>query len=312
MSVNDYLLSEKYRPTTIDECILPESIKTQLESFITAGSIPNLLLSGTSGIGKTTVSYALANQLGYDVLFVNGSNEGRSIDTLRGAVTEFASSMSLYANRKVVLIDEADGMPTLVQDGLRAFIELYSSTCSFILTCNHKSKLTPAILSRLSEVNFSIPADQKSKVAVGFMKRIVEILDKENIKYDKQAVAELVKRYFPDFRRVLTELQRYSSGGEFTMEQLKSTDVDINGIIQLIKDKNFSKMIEVVEKLSVIDITAIADELYTNANTFVDSSNKPVLIMILSDYIDKATRSTNPKITLMALFAAIMSSVETI
>jgi replication factor C small subunit len=309
MNVNDYLLTEKYRPQTIDECILPDSTRATLESFVVNGKIPNLLFCGSAGIGKTTVAHALGRQLGYDVLFVNASNEGRSIDTLRGLITDFASSMSLYANHKLVILDEFDGTGAVVQDALRAFVELYSGTCSFILTCNYKHKLIDAIHSRFSEVNFSIPADQKSKVAVAFMKRVVAILEKENITFDKTAVAELVKKYFPDFRRTLTELQRYTSDGTFTIEELKNLDLDVNGIIALIKDKKFSEMITAVEKSSTIDITAVANELYDNADKFCDANNKPVLIKILSDYIDKGTRTTNPKITIMAMYAEIMANI---
>lgn len=310
MNYSDYLYVEKFRPKLVSELILPEESKKLLNSFIDKNSIPNLLFSGSSGTGKTSAAYALANELKYDLLFINGSNEGRSIETFRGVVTEFASSLSLYANRKIVLIDEADGMPILVQDNLRAFIETYSSTCSFILTCNHKSKLSQAILSRLSEVNFTIPSDQKNKISVAFMKRVVEILKAENIKFDNIAVAELVKRYFPDFRRCLTELQRYSSGGEFTSEQLKNLDSDVSQMAVLIKDKNFGEMVNVIEKLAMVDITSMATELYDNISKFAEPNDIPVVIKILSDYIDKATRSTNHKITCIAMYAEIMGNLE--
>lgn len=310
MQVNDYVWIEKYRPKTIDETILPAETKQELNDFLQNGSIPNLLFVGSSGTGKTTCAYALAEQLGYDVLFVNASNEGRSIDMLRGIITDFASSMSLYANRKLVILDEFDGSSGIVQDALRSFIELYSATTSFILTANIKSKLSSAILSRFSEVNFTISSEQKGKVIVSFAKRVMEILDKENITYEKPAVAELIKRYFPDFRRTLNELQRYSSGGQFTLEKLKNLDMDISGLIKLVKDKNYTDTIEAIEKMSSVDITLIANELYTHRNQYAKSNEVPVVVKLLSDYLDKASRTTSPKITCLALLADLMVSLD--
>ena len=199
MIYSDYVLIEKYRPKVIEECILPDAIKDEFQSYVLADKIPNLVLAGTSGTGKTTCAYALANELGYDILYINGSNEGRSIDTLRGVVTDFASSMSLYSNRKVIIIDEADGIPNLVQEALKSFIEEYATVCSFILTVNNKSKLIPALVSRFVEVNFTIPQDQKTKIAVAMMKRIMEILKLENVTFEKEAIAGIVKRFFPDY-----------------------------------------------------------------------------------------------------------------
>jgi DNA polymerase III delta prime subunit len=310
MIYSDYLLIEKYRPKTIDECILPDNIKKEFNNYILADKIPNLVLFGTSGIGKTTIAYALANELKYDVLYVNGSNEGRSIDTLRGVVTDFASRMSLYSNRKLIIIDEADGIPNLVQEALRAFIEEYASVCSFILTCNNKSKLTSAMISRFGDIDFTIPQDQKSKVAVSMMKRIIEILTKENIKYEKEAVAGLVKRHFPDFRRTLNKLQQYSSGGEFMLAQLANIDADINLLIKDIKDKNFTSTVELIEKMSNVDITNIVEELYSNKSQYASANDSPIIIKILSDYLDKASRTSNPKITCLAMIAEIMSVLE--
>lgn len=310
MNYSDYLLVERYRPKTVEECILPEETKKVVQDFVSIGKIPNLVFTGTAGTGKTTLSYALANQLGYDLLYVNGSNEGRSIDTLRGIVADFASSMSLEGNRKVVIIDEADGIPILVQDALRAFVEEYTATCSFILTANNKSKLTPAILSRFSEINFTIPPEEKNKVAVAMMTRIVYILDNENITYDKKAVAELVKRYFPDFRKTLNALQKYSAGGQFTTEQLKNLDVDISVLVKFIKDKDFTSTVEAIEKMASVDIASIANELYEKIDTYANPNDKPVVIKLLSDYLDKATRTPQPKITCLALLAELMASLD--
>lgn len=310
MNHNDYMWIEKYRPQSIAECILPDDIKTEFENFVLKDKIPNMVLSGVSGVGKTTIAIALSSELKYDVLKINGSNEGRSIDTLRGIVTDFASSMSLYSNRKVIIIDEADGIPTLVQDALRAFIEEYSSVCSFILTVNNKSKLSPAMISRFVDINFTIKSEQKSKVAVAMMKRIMEILTKENVKYDKEAIAGLVKRFFPDFRRTLNELQRYASGGEFMLAQLANVDADINTLIKNIKDKNFTNTVEAIEKMSNVDISIIVEELYNNKSQYSNANDIPIVIKILSDYLDKASRTSNPKITCLAMIAEIMSVLE--
>lgn len=306
MNYSDYLLIEKFRPQTIEECILPDATKKEFDNFVLEGKIPNMILSGTPGSGKTTIAYALANQLKYDILFINGSNEGRTIDTLRGVVTDFASTMSLYDKRKVVIIDEADGMPTLVQDGLRAFIEEYASVCSFILTVNNKSKMIPALISRFVEISFIIPPDQKSKIGVAMMKRIAEILTKEGIKFEKEAVAGLVKKFFPDFRRTLNELQRYSSGGEFTLVQLKNIDADMNKLIENIKSKNFTETVAMIEKMPNVDIASIADELFNNRDKFSNPNDAPIIIKILSDYLDKSTRTPQPKITCMAMLAEMM------
>lgn len=312
MIASELLFVEKYRPQTIDECILPEETLKTLQNIIETGIIPNLLFAGTAGIGKTTVAQALGRQMSYDVLFINASNEGRLIDTLRGVIIDFASTMSLYSNRKLVILDEFDGAPQLVQEALRAFVELYSSTCSFILTCNYKHKLIPAIHSRFAEINFNIPPEQRKKLSIDFMKRIVEILKVQNIVYDSKAIVELVRKYFPDFRRTLNELQRYSSSGEFNLEHLKNIEVDISGMISLIRDKNFTEMIKVIEQSSSIDINSIATDLWDNCDKYVNPKSKASLIDILETYIDKATRTTNPKITVMAMFAQLMANVDTI
>jgi DNA polymerase III delta prime subunit len=310
MHSSQLLWVEKYRPQKVEECILPKETLEQLQAIIESGKLPNMLFSGSAGIGKTTVAHALGEQMGYDVLFVNASNEGRSIDTLRGLITTFASSMSLEGNRKLVILDEFDGVGQVIQDALRAFIEQYSVTTSFILTCNYKHKLIPAIHSRFSEINFTIPSDQKAKLQVAFMARIANILKSEKVEYENLAIKEIATKYFPDFRRTLNELQRFSAIGTFKVDQLKSLEVDYNSIFEAIRNKQFTEMIALVEKASTIDISSVATELYNNADKFCTSGSKPVLVNILAEYIDKATRTTNPKITVMAMYANIMANVD--
>ena len=214
--MSDFIWVEKYRPKTIDECILPDGIKKTFQDFLTAGEIPNMLLSGPPGIGKTTVAKALCNQLGADYYVINGSDEGRFLDTVRTNAKNFASTVSLTSEskHKVIIIDEADNTTSDVQLLLRASIEEFSKNCRFIFTCNYKNKIIDPLHSRCSVVDFSVNKKDKPTIAAQFFARINFILDKENIKSDKKVVSELISKHFPDWRRVLNECQRYSVGGE--------------------------------------------------------------------------------------------------
>lgn len=308
--MEEILWEQKYRPKTIDDCILPKHIKDDMYENVKSGIIENQLFIGKSGTGKTTTAFALGQVMKYDTLYVNASNEGRSIDTLRGLLTDFCSTMSLVADRKLVILDEFDGVGSIVQDALRAFVEQYSKTTSFILTANNKYKLSAAINSRFSEVKFSIPEEEKKALMVSMMKRIVEILKAESVEFDNMAVKGIVEKYFPDFRKTLIELQIASKSGKFTLEQLKDTDTSIAEIIHLLKNKSFGDMIKSVEKTPSIDFSHICEELWENVDKFVDKNSKAVLVKILSEYIDKSVRTANPKITLMAMYADIMTSVD--
>ena len=242
---NEFVWTEKYRPTTIDDCILPESIKKTFKDFLNKGEVPNLLLSGPPGCGKTTVAKALCNELGVDVYVINGSDEGRFLDTVRNNAKNFASTVSLSseAKHKVVIIDEADNTTPDVQLCLRAFTEEFVGNCRFIFTCNYKNKIIQPLHSRCAVIDFSINGKQKQEIAAQFFQRLVSILDGERIEADKKVLAQLVQKHFPDWRRVLNECQRYSVGGKIDSGILATfSDVKTNDLFKKLKEKNFPEV----------------------------------------------------------------------
>ena len=237
---------EKYRPTKIEDCILINELKETFKQFLNQKEIPNLLLSGTSGTGKTTVARALCEELGADYIIINGSDEGRQIDTLRHKIKNFASTVSLTetASHKVVIVDEADYMnPDSVQPALRNFIETFYKNCRFIFTCNYKNKILPALHSRCTVIDFVISNGHKVKTATAFMNRLCNILIEEKIEFNKKVLAELIQKYFPDFRRTINELQRYSVRGKIDSGILFSlTEADTKKLIEILKEKRFNDM----------------------------------------------------------------------
>ena len=243
--MSDFIWVEKYRPTTIDECILPKSIKKTFQDFVDRGEIPNMLLSGPPGIGKTTVAKALCNQLGADYYVINGSDEGRFLDTVRTNAKNFASTVSLTSEskHKVIIIDEADNTTSDVQLLLRASIEEFSKNCRFIFTCNYKNKIIDPLHSRCTVVDFSINKKDKPTIATQFFSRLTNILEEEKIDTDKKVVAQLINQHFPDWRRVLNECQRYSVSGKIDSGILAVfSDVAVNDLIKNLKEKNFSEV----------------------------------------------------------------------
>ena len=239
---SDFLWVEKYRPKTIEECILPDNIKETFRQFLNKGEIPNLLLTGPAGVGKTTVAKALCEQLGCDYILINGSDEGRFLDTVRGQAKNFASTMSLSAssNHKVIIIDEADNTTHDVQLLLRSNIEAFHKNCRFIFTCNYKNKIIEPLHSRCSVVEFSIKGKEKAEIQVSFFDRIVRILEGEGIKFDKKVLAQLINKHFPDWRRVLNELQRYSVGGTIDSAILvQFSVVNVDDLIKTLRAKDF-------------------------------------------------------------------------
>ena len=309
----DFIWVEKYRPTTIDECILPKSIKKTFQDFVDRGEIPNMLLSGPPGIGKTTVAKALCNQLGADYYVINGSDEGRFLDTVRTNAKNFASTVSLTSEskHKVIIIDEADNTTSDVQLLLRASIEEFSKNCRFIFTCNYKNKIIDPLHSRCSVVDFSVNKKDKPTIAAQFFSRINHILDKENIKSDKKVVAELISKHFPDWRRVLNECQRYSVGGEIDSGILASfSDVSINDLTKNLKEKNFSEVRKWVNTNLDNDTTLLFRRIYDSLYETLVSSSIPAAVLIVAKYQYQVAFVADQEINLLACLTEIMVECE--
>ena len=286
--MSDYLWVEKYRPRKIEDCILSQDIKETFSQFLSQKEIPNLLLSGTAGTGKTTVARALCEELGADYIIINGSDEGRQIDTLRHKIKNFASTVSLteQSNHKVVIIDEADYMNAdSVQPALRNFIETFYNNCRFIFTCNYKNKIIPALHSRCTVIDFTIKNGQKVKTAKSFMERMSVLLKSEHIEFDKKVLAELIQKYYPDFRRTINELQRYSVRGKIDSGILFSlSEANNKDLIKTLKDKKFNDMrkwvVNNIDKEPASLFRGIYDVLYEA----LDSKSVPQAILIIAGY----------------------------
>ena len=309
---NEFLWVEKYRPATIDDCVLPASLKSCFGEIMTTGQLPNMLFSGTAGVGKTTVAKALCNELNLDYIIINGSEEG-NIDTLRGKIKQFASSVSLLGGYKVVILDEADYLnPQSTQPALRGFIEEFSNNCRFIMTCNFKNRIIEPLHSRCSVVEFNISNKDKPQIAADFFKRVCGILDDEGIQYDKKSVAEVVQLYFPDWRRVLNELQRYGSTGRIDAGILASKSSDnISSLISLMKEKNFTGARKWVAENSDIDSAVLYRQLYDILPSKISSTQSIAdSIIILAEYQYKEAFVANSEINRVAALATLMAEVE--
>lgn len=312
LNVNNeqFLWVEKYRPQTIDECILPESLKDTFKEFIKSGQVPNFLFSGTAGVGKTTIAKALCNEIGAEFLLINGSEEGRLIDTLRTSIRSFASTVSLTDSKKVVIIDEADYMNAQsIQPALRGFIEEFSSNCRFILTCNFKNRIIEPLHSRCTCVDFKIDSKDKQQIAASFFKRASTILKAENIEFDQKVVAELVTKHFPDYRRILNELQRYSVSGKIDAGILvNTTDETFSPLLKMLKEKNFTEVRKWVGINSDIESTELFRRLYDKSVEYIEMTSIPQLVLILADYGYKNAFVTDREINTMACLTEVMSS----
>jgi DNA polymerase III delta prime subunit len=310
---NDFLWVAKYAPKTIEDCILPESTKQTFLEFLNRGEIPNMLLAGPPGIGKTTVAKALCNELGVDVYVINGSDEGRFLDTVRNNAKNFASTVSLSsdAKHKVIIIDEADNTGNDVQLLLRAFIEEFAGNCRFIFTCNYKNKIIEPLHSRCAVVEFGIKGKDKTKLAGNFFRRLQQILVKENVECDEKVLAELVSKHFPDFRRVLNECQRYSVSGRIDSGILAAfSDVAVNDLIQSLKEKNFSEVRKWVVSNLDNDVTVLLRRIYDALYNALENNSIPAAVLVLAKYQYQSSFCADQEINLLACLTEIMIECE--
>ena len=313
MIMSDFIWVEKYRPQNIDDCILPENIKKTFKEFLNKGEIPNMLLAGPPGIGKTTVAKALCNELGVDYYVINGSDEGRFLDTVRNNAKNFASTVSLSseAKHKVIIIDEADNTGNDVQLLLRAFIEEFAGNCRFIFTCNYKNKILEPLHSRCAVIEFGIKGKEKQEIAAQFFKRINFILDAERCEADKKVLAELINKHFPDWRRVLNECQRYSIGGKIDAGILATfSDVSVNDLIRNLKDKNFPEVRKwVVDNLDN-DSSVLLRRLYDSLYETLVPNSIPAAVLIIAKYQYQIAFVADQEINLLAALTEIMVECE--
>lgn len=304
---DQFLWTEKYRPKKINDCILPSELKVTFQKFVDDKNVPNLLLTGRSGVGKTTVARALFEELGCDYMVINGSLNG-NIDTLRNEISTFASAVSFSGGRKYVILDEADYLnANSTQPALRNFMEQFSKNCGFILTCNFKNRIIEPLHSRCSVIEFKINTKEKPKLAADFFKRAVTILKNENVTYEQNVVAELITKFFPDWRRVLNELQRYSATGSIDSGILANqAETTVKELVDFMKDKNFTGVRKWVAEHSSADSATLFRQFYDNANQFFQPSSIPQLVLILANYQYKTAFVADHEINLAACMTEIM------
>lgn len=309
--MQEFLWVEKYRPQTVSDTVLPKHLKKTFQEILNGGELPNLLFTGTAGIGKTTVAKAICNELGLDFLLINGSEEG-NIDTLRNKIKHFASTVSLQGGYKVVILDEADYLnPQSTQPALRGFIEEFSDNCRFIMTCNFKNRIIEPLHSRCSVVEFNIAKKDMPALCAEFMARVEGILKTENVSYDKQVLAELLMKHMPDWRRVLNELQRYSVSGNIDTGILVSlSEVSINNLMAAMKDKNFKTMRQWVTDNIDQEPAALFRKIYDNMAEYVEPASIPQLVLILADYQYKNSFVADHEINMVACCTEIMAGVQ--
>ena len=311
--MSDFIWVEKYRPTTIDECILPDNIKKTFKDFLNRGEIPNMLLAGPPGVGKTTVAKALCNELGADFYVINGSDEGRFLDTVRNNAKNFASTVSLSseAKHKVIIIDEADNTGNDVQLLLRAFIEEFAGNCRFIFTCNYKNKILEPLHSRCVVVDFSIRGKEKQQIAASFFQRLNFILDKERIETDKKVLAELINKHFPDWRRVLNECQRYSVSGKIDSGILAAfSDVAVNDLIKNLKTKNFPEVRKWVNSNMDNDTSVLFRRIYDSLYECLVPTTIPAAVLVIAKYQYQMAFVADQEINMLACLTESMVECE--
>jgi DNA polymerase III delta prime subunit len=308
--MEQYLWTELYRPQTIEDCILPDRLKKPFQEYVNQKNIPNLLLAGGPGVGKTTVAKAMCKEIGCDYLVINGSDES-GIDIFRTKIKNYASSMSLAGGRKVIIIDEADYLnPNSTQPALRNAIEEFAGNCSFIFTCNYKNRIIDPLHSRCAVIEFNLKNGEKAKMASTFFKRIQSILQSEKVEFDDAVIAELVKKHFPDFRRILNELQRYSQFGKIDTGILAQIgEVSLNEVIKYIKEKDFGSIRKWVGS-NEIDHTTLFRKLYDCLYDVMKPQSIPQAVLILADYQYKAAFCADQEINMVACLTEIMIDCE--
>ena len=312
MEREEFLWVEKYRPSKVIVCVLPSDLEETFSEYVDKNSVPNLILTGGPGTGKTTAAKALCEETSTDYLMVNGSDEGRSIDTDRTTLTQFCSSVSMTGNRKAIIMDEADYMnPDSVQPALRGFIEKYGNKVSFLFTCNYRNRIIDPIHSRCAVLDFIIPNNEKPKIAERYLDRCEKILDGEGIVYDKKVLIELIMKYFPDFRRVLNELQRYSVSGEIDTGILSSiNEVNLNELVGGLRGKKFSEVRKWANQNIDQDTTKIFRKLYDNLSGQLKPQSIPQAVLIIADYQYKSAFVADQEINLVACLTEIMVECE--
>jgi DNA polymerase III delta prime subunit len=306
----EFLWCEKYRPKTVEDTILDPKLKTTFQKIVETGEIPNMLFTGTAGLGKTTVAKAICNELGLDFIVVNGSEEG-NIDTLRGKIKQFASSVSLSGGYKVVILDEADYLnPQSTQPALRGFIEEFSTNCRFILTCNFKNRIIEPLHSRCGVYEFNTTKKQMAQLCYQFMKRLQTILEKENVEYNNDVLGGLIMKYAPDWRRILNEAQRGSIGGTINSSVLITDNSQYSDLYKHVKDKDFKKMRQWVVNNMDVEPASVFRGIYDSMEEYVDPASIPQLVLILADYQHKNAFVADHELNLVACLTECMANVK--
>ena len=306
--MENFLWVEEYRPKDVSSCILPKNLKDTFTEFVESETIPNLILSGGPGVGKTTIAKAMIEQIGATYMMINGSEES-GIDVLRTKIKNFASTVSLEGGRKYLILDEADYLnPQSTQPALRGFMEEFHKNCGFIMTCNYKNRLIEPLHSRCSVIDFMIPKSEKPNLAMDFMKRVEFILQNESVEYDKKVLVEVIQRHFPDWRRILNELQRYSISGRIDAGILVDmAEINIKEVMKFMKEKEFTNVRRWVVNNLDMDSVRLFRSIYDNLYTFLDHSTIPHVVVVLAEYQHKAAFTADQEINLLACLTEIMA-----